>query len=300
MAEFDVVVVGSVNQDLTVFTPRHPHPGETVLGRSHRWGGGGKGANQAVAASRLGARTAFVGCTGSDEPGQVLIEQLEAEGVDVSYVKVDQSKPTGLAVITVDDQAENSIVVSPGANLSLTPQHVSECRPIIEEADVVLAQLEIPVESVLEAARITDGIFCLNPAPAVVAPKELMEHVDVLIPNRGELAALSSKATPTGRREVIELARHIEGPRAVVVTLGSEGALIIRDGEVTDVPPAKVDPVDTTGAGDAFCGALAGALAHGDDLEDSVRWATLAGGLATTRAGARGGMPTAEEMEQFS
>ena len=300
MAMFDVVVVGSVNQDLTVFTSRHPHPGETVLGRSHRWGGGGKGANQAVAASRLGARTAFVGCTGGDEPGQALIEELKAEKIDVSCVRVDPSTPTGLAVVTVDDQAENSIVVSPGANMRVTPQHVSQCTPTIEDAAVVLAQFEIPVESVLEAALIADGIFCLNPAPAAAVPKELMEHVDVLIPNRAELAALSSTAPTMSRREIIEAARLIEGPRSVVVTLGSEGAMIIRNGEVTEVPPAEVDPVDTTGAGDAFCGALAGALAQGDELEEAVRWATLAGGLATTRAGARDAIPTKEEMERFS
>ena len=300
MATFDVVVVGSVNQDLTVFTQRHPQPGETVLGRAHRWGGGGKGANQAVAASRLGATTAFVGCTGSDQAGQALVEELKAEGIDVSCVRIDASAPTGLAVITVDDQAENSIVVSPGANSSLTPQHVSECQTIIGEASVVLAQLEIPVESVLEAARITDGIFCLNPAPALAVPNELMEHVDVLIPNRAELAALSSMAPTMSRREIIEVAGLIEGPGSVVVTLGSEGSMIIRRGEVTEVPPTEVDPVDTTGAGDAFCGAFAGALARGDDLEEAVRWATLAGGLATTRAGARDAMPTADEMERFS
>ena len=241
-----------------------------------------------------------MGCVGSDEQGKTLIQELEAEGIDVSCVRVEPTAPTGMAVITVDDNAENSIVVSPGANASLTPHHVAKCRSILEQATVVLAQLEIPIESVIQAARSAGKLFCLNPAPAVAIPDELMERADVLVPNRGELAALVSQGPPENRQELIEVARAIEGPRSVVVTLGSQGAIVIRGKEVVEVPPVDVQPVDTTGAGDAFCGALAGALARGDDLIDAARWATLAGGLATTGAGARNAMPTADEMEPNS
>ncbi len=295
---FDVVVVGSINQDLTVSTRRHPSPGETVLGLGHRWGGGGKGANQAVAAARLGSETGMVGRVGEDEPGQALTAALRAEDIDVSCVGIDPSEPTGLAVITVDEEAENSIVVSPGANMGLTPRQVAECYSMLEDASVVLAQLEVPVESVIEAARAPSGLFCLNPAPAREIPPELLQLVDVLIPNRSELAALASVDLPSDRKAVLEAARRIEGPRSVVVTLGHEGALVISEDEVLAFAPSTVEPVDTTGAGDAFCGALANSLARGEDLSIAAQWATLAGGLATTKHGARDAMPTREEMER--
>ncbi len=297
---FEVVVVGSINQDLTVSTPRHPLPGETVLGGGHSWGGGGKGANQAVAAARLGSRTGFIGRVGADEPGRALVAGLDAEGIDVSCVSIDPSTPTGLAVITVDDQAENSIVVSSGANMELTPAQVSDCSPMFDETKVVLAQLEIPLESVLEAARAASGIFCLNPAPARPVPAELLERVDVLIPNRTELATLASMDPPLSRDQVVEAASRVEGPGTIVVTLGHEGAMVIRSSEVTELAAHEVEPVDTTGAGDAFCGALANALARGEDLSVAGRWATLAGSLATTKPGAREAMPTRDEMERLS
>lgn len=297
---FDVVVVGSANLDLTVLTPHHPQPGETVLGWGHRWGGGGKGANQAVAAARLGSRTAFVGRVGDDESGRTLVHGLETDGIDVSCVGVDPDLPTGLALITVDDQAENAIVVSPGANMNLSPGHIDECAPMIEQAPVVLAQLEVPIETVFAAARAASGLFCLNPAPAGAVPPGLLEATDVLIPNRGELATLASMEPPKSRSEVVEAAARLEGPKAVVVTLGREGAMVVRGSEVTDLPPMPLDPVDTTGAGDAFCGALADALARGQDLVDAARWATKAGGLATTKVGARDAMPSRLEVERYS
>lgn len=297
---FDVVVVGSVNLDLTVSTPRHPLPGETVLGMEHSWGGGGKGANQAVAAARLGSRTAFVGRVGEDQAGQALIDALQAEGIDVSCVSVDSHLPTGLALITVDGQAENTIVVSPGANMSLSPGQVDECTSLLDQAAVVLAQLEIPMETVVEAARATSKLFCLNPAPAREVPPRFLELIDVLIPNRGELGTLASMDPPQSRHDVVEAVRRLEGPKAVVVTLGRQGAMVIRGDEVTELPSIPVEPVDTTGAGDAFCGALADGLARGEDLVEAASWATLAGSLATTKRGARDAMPRRVEMEQYS
>jgi ribokinase len=170
---FDVVVVGSVNRDLTLFTKRHPRPGETVLGSEHRWSGGGKGANQAVAAARLGARTAFIGRTGDDEHGRALRASLNREGIDLSCFGTDPETPTGLAVITIDETAENSIIVSPGANSTLSPDRVRECEVMLDGAKVVLAQLEIPLDTVMASAVATSGRFCLNPAPAR-GPKRLL------------------------------------------------------------------------------------------------------------------------------
>lgn len=294
---FDVVVVGSVNQDLTVFTSRHPRPGETILGREHRSGGGGKGANQAVAAARLGAMTALIGRVGDDEPGRTLRASLHEEGIDVTCVGTDGEAPTGLAVITVDDEAENSIVVSPGANSKLRPGHVSECEEMLSGAKSVLSQLEIPLETVAAVATATTGLFCLNPAPARALPDELLNQVDVLTPNRSELSTLVSADIPERIEEAVEMARAIEGPGAVVVTLGSEGALVVQGENVTQVPSPSVEAVDTTGAGDAFCGALGEALSQGIDLVDAVRWATRAGALATTRHGAQTAMPIRDEVE---
>lgn len=296
----DVAVVGSVNQDLTIFTSRHPRPGETILGRSHRSGGGGKGANQAVAATRLGARTAFIGRIGRDDSGRSLRAALQEEGLDLSCLSTDPEAPTGLAVITVDDEAENSIVVSPGANSMLSPALISMCEASLAEAAVVLAQLEVPVEAVEAAARVAQGRFLLNPAPATSLPGDLLDRVDVLIPNGGELAGLTGDDVPSDEEQVVELARKVEGPSAIVVTLGSRGAMVIEDGDVTAVPAPVVEAVDTTGAGDAFCGALAEALSRELELTDAVRWAARAGALAATRRGAQSAMPTRSEMEAFS
>ena len=296
---FDVVVVGSINQDLALVTTRRPRPGETILGKTHRWSPGGKGANQAVAAARLGARTAFIGRIGHDRYGEELLASLRAEGIDVTNLGIEPDTPTGLAVITLDESAENSIVVSPGANSMLTPDHVSECEDILAGAKVVLAQLEIPLATVAATAAAAGGLFCLNPAPARPLPVDLLKRVDVLIPNRGELAALASDDAPDAV-EVEEMARSIQGPGAVVVTLGSEGALVVEGDETTFVGPHQVNPVDTTGAGDAFCGALGEALARDVELEDAVRWAARAGALATTKPGAQDAMPTRRELEAIS
>lgn len=294
---FDVVVVGSVNQDLTVLTAHHPRPGETVMGRGHRSGGGGKGANQAVAAARLGARTAFLGRVGDDDHGYALRTSLDREHIDLTCLGIDSTAATGLAVITVDDEAENAIVVSPGANSKLSPSHVTECHDMLSSAKVVLAQLEIPLETVAAAAKATSGLFCLNPAPARPLPKELLERVDVLIPNRSELAKLTSHDSLEEIDDVIQAAQSIEGPSAVIVTLGATGAIVVDGQQVSQVSSPMVDAVDTTGAGDAFCGALAEALSRGEELVDAVEWATRAGALAATRHGAQEAMPTRDEME---
>jgi ribokinase len=291
----DIVVVGSINHDLTVVTTRLPQAGETVLGTNHYTGGGGKGANQAVAAARLGARVALVGRVGEDEHGQTMIGALANEGIDVSSVGVDGEAPTGLAVITVDEHAENTIVVSPGSNMRLLPPHLDE--DLIANASVVLTQLEVPIETVAAAAQLTTGKFILNPAPGHHLPGELLDRVDVLVPNRTELGILAGRDVPKGVAEVEHAARSVGIDAAVVVTLGAEGALLVTPDRAKAFPAPDVLPVDPTGAGDAFCAAIAHGLSAGMDLPDAVGRAVIAGALATTRPGAQAAMPTNDEVE---
>ncbi len=184
--------------------------------------------------------------------------------------------------------------------MALEPAHVAGCANILSEAQVVLAQLEIPIETVMAAARASTGVFCLNPAPAQPLPMGLLRQVDVLVPNRSELAALASTAPPGDVDEVVAAVAAIDGPEAVIVTLGGEGSVVIDRGEVTPIPAPRVDAIDTTGAGDAFCGALANALSGGWSLVEAARWATVAGALATTRAGAQVSMPARAEVESFT
>jgi len=299
VAGVDVAVVGSINHDITVVTSRLPEPGETVLGSSHYAGGGGKGANQAVAAARLGSQVAMVGRVGDDDHGHTLRESLVVEGIDVSGVGLDREVPTGLAVITVDEHAENTIVVSPGANANLFPQHLQ--KDVVSGAVVVLAQLEVPLDTVIAATAMCTGMFLLNPAPAPreALPAGLMERVDVLIPNRSELATLSGGEAPAGVPDVVAAVSRLGRTGATVVTLGEDGALLVEDGDAHHFPAPDVDPVDPTGAGDAFCGALAHSLSHGLDLIAAVEVAVIAGAIATTRAGAQPAMPNSREVETF-
>lgn len=295
----DVVVVGSLNHDLTVMTPRLPRPGETVLGTGHYSDNGGKGANQAVAVARLGGSVAMVGLVGYDSHGHTLREALSREGVDLAGIGVDSETPTGLAVITVDSAAENTIVVSPGANQRLTPGHVDKHRELIAKATVTLAQLEVPLNVVEMVAKTVSGTFCLNPAPATQLPPGLLSRVDVLIPNRAELGVLAGVTEPESIDEVTHAVGLLDVDGSVVVTLGTDGALLVTDAGTVHVPAPRVDAVDPTGAGDAFCGALAEGLSHRLSLEAAVERAVVTGALATTRPGAQRGLPTAEEVERM-
>lgn len=294
---FDVVVVGSINYDISVFSPRLPQPGETLIGSGHGFGPGGKGANQAVAAARLGARVALVGRVGDDEWGVSLLEGLVSEGIDVSAVTTDDDSATGIALITIDGSAENTIVVSPGANMKLTPGHVSDHADLISEAGVVLSQLEVPLETVQAVAESTSGTFVLNPAPAQSLPGGILDKIDVLVPNRSELAVLSGSAELDDPTDVATQARHFLPAGVTVVTLGGEGVVLVdRDGS-EKLPPFEVRAVDTTGAGDTFCGALAVSLGGGMNLRDAARFASAAGALAVTRRGAQDGMPSRSDVE---
>jgi ribokinase len=282
----EVAVVGSVNLDIVIGVPHHPVPGETVLGGDRADLQGGKGANQAVAAARLGRSVAFVGRVGDDAAGALLRDGLRAEGVDVAHLGTDPGVASGVALIAVAQDGENTIIVSPGANGRVQPADVAAAADVLAGAAVMLLQHEVPAATVLAAARTAGGTVVLNPAPARATDAALLELVGVLVPNRGELAVLAGR---DGAPE--DLARGLHG--AVVVTLGDDGVLVVQGDRSERIPAPTVDAVDTTGAGDAFCGALADALARGAALVEAARWAVAAAALSVTAPGARGGMPDA-------
>lgn len=291
-----VAVVGSANLDVVVPVERHPTPGETVLGGDHFRAPGGKGGNQAVAAARLGAEVGLVAQVGDDEPGSELLAALSQAGVDVSHVARRSDAPSGLALIAVDPNGENTIVVSPGANARLGRDEVRAADELLSACDAVLLQLEIPLEAVLTAARRTRGLVILNPAPARDLPAELLDEVDVLVPNRSELAHLAGVPVPLTVAEVERAVRSLRRPARIVVTLGAEGVLVRDRDRFDHLPAHRVDPVDTTAAGDAFCGALAVALVSGAALVDAAAHANAAAALTVTRRGAQPSLPTRADL----
>jgi ribokinase len=291
-----VTVVGSLNEDVLVAVGRLPGRGETVIGRSAELAPGGKGANQAAAAGRLGPGVHMVGRVGEDPAGNRQLAALAASRVNVSRVHRTAGVPTGSATIPVEEgSGENLIVVVPGANAELRPEDADV--ESVHRAGVLLLQLEVPVETVCAAARVATGTVVLTPAPPQTLPAELVEHVDVLVPNEHELAQLAG--VEPGERspaELVRLARTV-APCSVVVTLGARGALVVpADGEAFVQAPPAVTAVDTTGAGDCFCGALAQGLARGDDLPAAVRYAVTAAALSTTGPGARGALPDDDDV----
>jgi ribokinase len=287
-----VVVVGSVNVDLTVKVAALPSPGETVIGGEFTQSPGGKGGNQATAAARLGAETWFVGLVGDDPFGKSARADLEASGVNVTHLGTGGS-PTGVAAIIVDEGGENLIAVASGANGELEPGVVERALGgLLSENTVVLGGLEVPDEAVAAAARAArraGACFVLNPAPAHPLPEELIRACDVLTPNEHEAAVLVS-----GSPEML----LDQGAAAVVVTQGARGADLLRPGaSAHHQPPFPIDAVDTTGAGDAFSAALAWGLSEGRSLEDAIALGAAAGALATRAVGARAALPTRQEVE---
>jgi ribokinase len=295
----EIVVVGSLNADLVTRVDRFPAPGETVTAKSFAIHPGGKGANQAYAAARLGGRVAMVGCIGGDAYGERLLQSLRSAGVDVSPVHRDAEAPTGLALITLDASGENQIVVVPGANARLTPALVQAHEARIAAAAVVLLQLEVPLDVVLAAARIArDGgaAVILDPAPAQPLPASLLKCVDFLTPNQSELQTLTGGAAG---QQAEHAARSLAdgSPLRVIVKMGEVGALLVDANGQAFWPALRVEAVDATAAGDAFNAALAVALAEGRPLPEAARLAVVAGALCVTRAGAQPSMPTRQEVE---
>ncbi|MBF9134851.1 ribokinase [Plantactinospora sp. S1510] len=287
-----VVVMGSANMDLVVTTDVLPKPGETVFGTDFVMVAGGKGANQAIAAARAGADGALLGAIGSDSFGVTLRARIAAAGVDTERVRMVYGA-SGVAVVTVDAEGENTIVVTPAANSAFTGLTESELTAV-RDADVLVAQLEIPVVTVTEAARAARAAgtrVLLNAAPAQPVPVELLDSVDLLVVNETEARAITGR----GREDPGALLGVV--PRAVM-TLGRHGAWYgDRDGTATHVPPVKVDLVDSTAAGDAFTGALAVAWGEGRELVDAVRWASAAGAACARRLGASVALPLRAEID---
>lgn len=296
-----ILVVGSINMDLVIKTPHLPDPGETVLGSSFHTFPGGKGANQAIAISRLGAEVSFVGRVGEDAFGRALASVLEKEGVSTAYLEHDPVVPSGVAVILVDGQGQNSIVVASGANSRLTPQDVRMAGMELPTVSAVITQLEIPLECVIEAARaasLRNVPFIFNPAPAGVIPRELLEKVDVLVPNELEAGMLSGMPVET-LEQAEHAGRHLlaAGAGSIIITLGSQGALVIQRGTAAvHIPAHTVNVMDTTAAGDAFTAGLAVGLAEGLSLVDAAHLGNAAGALAVTRLGALPSLPDRSQV----
>lgn len=298
-----VTVVGSLNVDLVSRAPRYPQKGETLIGDAFDIFTGGKGFNQATAAARLGADVTLIGSVGTDVFGDTLLAAIEAEQMHGRIKRRDVG--TGVATIVVEPSGENSIIVVPRANMTLTPADIEEAASPIAEADVLLLQLETPIAASERAAAIAKTnrtTVLLNPAPAQPLPDSFLAHVDIIIPNQSEAALLTGMPVDT-EEEAISAAhclrsRMIHPETAVVVlTLGAQGALLLTAEMSEALPALPVEVIDTTGAGDAFCGALATQLAQGETLPEAVRFANAAGAAAVTTLGATPAMPTREKIE---
>ena len=294
----DIAVVGSCNVDLVVNVDSIPTVGQTVLGGNLRRIPGGKGANQAVAASRLGKSVAMIGRIGDDENGKFLQANLEENDVNTEFLFTTPETPTGVALISVQNDGDNAIVVSPGANSELSPEDVAAV-PLVAEAQVVLLQAEIPIETVLAAARVAEGTVIWNPAPAPneSVPLELLDLVDVLVPNQQELELLTGNGSADNLESIFAMAKTFPCS-STIVTLGAQGAVVVASNEAVHIPAPEISPVDTTAAGDSFCAALAGSLVEGKDLVEAAQWAVQVGAATTLIAGAQPSLPTSSEVLQ--
>jgi len=293
-----ILVVGSINMDLVVRVPHAPNPGETVLGGDFETYPGGKGANQAVAASRMGGEVTMVGRVGNDDFGDTLIQGLVENKIKTTYVIKDSEAPSGVAMIAVASNGENIIVVASGANHKVSVEDVNNTRALMRDADVLLLQLESPLDTVtaaVELAKAYDVPVILNPAPAQELSKQLLAQIDYLTPNQHELEMM------TGEKDIESSIKKIKewGVKNLIITLGHNGTRVITAGMDKHFPAFEVTAVDTTAAGDAFNGALAVAMAEGKSLVDAVRLAMVAGALSVTKRGAQPSLPDRESVDSF-
>lgn len=298
-----ILVVGSTNTDMVVRTEHLPRPGETVLGGTFLMNSGGKGANQAVAAARLGADVIFVCKTGNDMFGITTRQQLAQEGIDTRFVFIDDHNPSGVALISVDSRAENTIVVASGANANLLPLDVAKAETALDDCDIVLMQLETPmttIEYVAAEAAKRGKRTVLNPAPGAALSPQLLKSLYLITPNETEAEIITGIRIHNAETEA-EAARSIRamGVQNVIITLGSRGAYICNDRFDEAVPAQKVRAVDTTAAGDVFNGALVVALSEGKSLEEAVRFASRASAISVTRMGAQSSIPYRSEVDRF-
>lgn len=299
MSKKTILVIGSSNTDMTAKTKDLPRPGETVLGGVFTMGAGGKGANQAVAARRLGGQVQFICKVGRDMFGDNAVKQYEAEGLDTSGI-LRSELPSGVALIYVDSHAENCIVVASGANGDLNEADVEASRKAIEDCGILLLQLESPIPSVLKAAKMAHeagATVVLNPAPACPLPEELFRYIDLFIPNETELSTFSGlPVEDVESAQKAALAMQAKGVGKLIVTMGSKGALICEGGPAVFVPAHKVKAVDTTAAGDTFCGALCVAISEGKTLKEAAQFACAASALTVQKMGAQNSIPFRKDI----
>lgn len=293
-----ILVIGSLNMDLSIDLAKMPVTGETILGRGIAYKAGGKGANQACAAGKLGGRVRMLGCVGQDEFGQKLVKSLSESGVETDYIKESRDLPTGTAVIYVDDNGDNSIVVIPGANMACDIEYLKEQDEQFHWCDYVVLQMEIPYEAVwysVKRAKELGKTVILNPAPAPdKIPEEILSLVDYLTPNETEIIALNGKSKDDIREGAEKLLSR--GVSNVIATLGDRGALLVNQYGETFYPARKVVSVDTTAAGDCFNGAMVAALAEGQSEAEAILFANIASSIAVTRKGAQESLPIREEV----
>ena len=296
-----IVVIGSSNTDMVIKSGKLPLPGETVLGGTFMMNHGGKGANQAVAVARLGGAVSFVSKVGQDSFGEQTIKQLNTEGMDTDHIFIDTQNPSGIALITVDKNGENSIVVASGANGSLDIDDVKKIQDVIKQADILLMQLEVPIKTIEYAAQFANenGVkVILNPAPATFLSDSLLKCLYAIIPNETEAEILSGLKVTSwdSAREAANVIGE-KGVDVVVITMGAKGALVKTGSSFFEVPSQKVQAVDTTAAGDTFCGAFCVALSEGASIEKAVEFANKAAAISVTREGAQNSIPCRSEVQ---
>ena len=298
-----LVVLGSVNADHVLQVASFPRPGETLLGHGYAVIPGGKGANQAVAAARLGADIAFIACVGDDSFGHKMIKEFALDGINTQAVMVETDKPTGIAMIQVAATGENSICISAEANACLTPERLMPHNQLIEQADTLLMQLETPIATITRAANIAKQAgtrVVLNPAPAQPLSDELLAVVDLITPNETEAELLTGiKVTDMASAQVAANVLHVKGISEVMITLGSQGVWISTDGIGKQVKGFRVDAVDTTAAGDTFNGGLLAGSQSGLALDEAIRFAHAAAAISVTRVGAQTSIPSKAEVTAF-
>ena len=298
MSREAISVVGSIHMDFIIFVGRFPKPGETITGKGFEMQPGGKGANQAVAAARLGKEVYMIGRVGDDYVGDQLIRNLKENKVNTFHVFKTPGVHSGIALITVDSKGENTIVVAPGADNYLLPKDIDDAEESLKKSKILLIQYEIPPETIQYAVKKAKNLgltVIVNPAFVRKLPNEFYKYVDILTPNRLEALEI------TGEKTVLEAGRKLlkMGVGTVVITLGAEGALVFHGKGHFKIPAVKVKPVDTTGAGDAFNGALAVAILEEKSIEEAVKFASAAAALKVTKPGAQRGLPSREELESF-
>ena len=298
-----IVVIGSSNTDMVIRTKNLPRPGETVLGGTFFMNAGGKGANQAVACARLGGAVTFVCKTGNDVFGHQAYQLFDDEGIDPSYVFSDPKNPSGVALILVDDNAENSIAVASGSNSNLVTADIDNSLDAIENSEIVLMQLEIPIKTIEYAAQIAKSrgkMVILNPAPAPTEPLPLsiLKNIDLITPNETEAELISGIPVVDEPSAIAAAKRMAElGVKKIIITMGSKGAMLYEDGEAELITSIRVKAVDTTAAGDCFNGALTIAISEGRSLKDAVLFANRAAAISVTRPGAQVSMPYRHEVD---